>query len=69
MFPYNTPVRGITSAPNQIIFEQPSDNNPAKNTVGFVYTYKYITATNKVNNSTSSYRYNAVPNLAYMLNT
>jgi len=40
-FPYNTPVRGIATTPNKIVFEQPSDNDAAKNTISIVYDYRY----------------------------
>ena len=41
VFPYNTPVRGIATTPNQVVFEQPQDNDTGKNTVSFLYKYKF----------------------------
>lgn len=41
VFPYNTPLRGIATTPNKVIFEQPTDNDPNKNIVSFIYAYQY----------------------------
>jgi len=41
VFPYNTPVRGIATTPNQVVFEQPSNNNTGENVVSIEYNYKY----------------------------
>jgi len=67
VFPYNTPVRGIATTPNKVVFEQPSDNDPEKKTIGFIYSYNYVYAINRWN-GTYGYRYNQVPNMNYMLN-
>jgi hypothetical protein len=66
VFPYNTPVRGIATTPNKVIFEQPTDNDPNKNIVSFIYEYKYKYALGFDGNSISSYRYNQVPDMGYM---
>ena len=41
VFPYNTPVRGIATTPNKVVFEKPSDNDPSKKTFSIIYAYKY----------------------------
>lgn len=41
VFPYNTPLRGIATTPNKVVFERPSDNDPNKNIVSVVYNYQY----------------------------
>ncbi len=69
VMPYNTPVRGIATSPNKVVFEQPSDNNPNKNIVGFVYDYQYKYATKFASSGISPYRYNSIPNINYYLNT
>jgi len=69
VFPYNTPVRGIATTPNQVVFEQPSTNNASSNTVSFLYDYKYKYANGFDWTSSSSYRYNPVPSMNYLLNT
>lgn len=69
VFPYNTPVRGIATTTNAIVFERPSDNDPNKNTVGFEYNYRYKYAVWFDGSSTSSYWYNQVPSMSYLGNT
>jgi hypothetical protein len=66
VFPYNTPLRGIATTTNKVVFERPSDNDPAKNVVGFLYNYKYKYAIGWDGTSVSSYRYNQVPSMAYL---
>ncbi|MFA7298481.1 MAG: hypothetical protein WC010_02435 [Candidatus Absconditabacterales bacterium] len=68
VFPYNTPVRGIATTPNQVVFEQPSDNDANKNTISFLYDYRYKYANGFDGSSNSSYRYNQVPSMNYLLN-
>ena len=68
VFPYNTPVRGIATTPNQVVFEQPSDNDVNKDTVSFLYDYKYKYANGFDGTSNSAYRYNQVPSMNYLLN-
>lgn len=69
VFPYNTPVRGIATTPNKVVFEQPSDNDPNKNTVSFIYDYRYKYAVGFDGNSNSAYRYNQVPSMNRLVNT
>lgn len=69
VFPYNTPVRGIATTPNKVVFEKPSDNDPNKNTISFIYDYQYKYAVWFDGSSQSAYRYNEVPSMNYMLNT
>ncbi|HBB04608.1 TPA: hypothetical protein DCZ39_07095 [Patescibacteria group bacterium] len=45
VFPYNTPVRGIATTPNKVVFEKPSDNDPNKKIISIIYDYKYKYAT------------------------
>ncbi len=68
VFPYNTPLRGIATTPNKVVFERPSDNDPNKNIVSFLYDYKYKYANGFDGTSTSAYRYNQVPDMGYMGN-
>lgn len=68
VFPYNTPLRGIATTPNKVIFERPSDNDANKNIVSVVYDYQYKYAIGFDGVSISSYRYNQVPTMAYMDN-
>jgi hypothetical protein len=69
VFPYHTPIRWIATTPNKVIFEQPSDNDTTKNTISIVYDYRYKYAVGFDGTSVSSYRYNQIPNMAYMGNT
>ncbi len=69
VFPYNTPLRGIATTPNKVVFEQPSDDNASNNTVSFIYDYRYKYAVGFDGTSSSAYRYNQVPSMNYMLNT
>ena len=69
VFPYNTPLRGIATTTNKVVFERPSDNDPAKNIIGFLYNYKYKYAIGWDGSSVSSYRYNQVPSMSYLWNT
>lgn len=68
VFPYNTPLRGIATTPNKVIFEQPTDNDPNKNIVSFIYAYQYKYAIWFDWTSLSSYRYNQIPDMGYMGN-
>lgn len=68
VFPYNTPVRGIATTPNKVVFEQPSDNNPNKNIISIVYDYDYKYAVDFDGNTTSAYWYNQIPDMAYVGN-
>ncbi len=67
-FPYNTPIRGIATTPNKVVFEQPADGNINKKTVWFIYNYGYKYAIGRLNN-TSNYRYNQVPDMNRMANS
>lgn len=70
VFPCNTPVRGIASTPNKIIFEQPEDNDTGKNIVSFVYNYVFSSAKwFKSPTTTSNYRYNQISNMNNMSNS
>lgn len=69
VFPYNTPVRGIATTPNKVVFEKPADGDVNKNIVSFQYVYQYKYAINRAWPSASSYRYNQVPTMGYMSNT
>lgn len=69
VFPYQTPVRGIATTPNKVIFEMPYNNDTTKNTLGFVFYYKYAYAIGLQNTTTVwDYRYNQVPHMNYFLN-
>jgi hypothetical protein len=68
VFPYNTPVRGIASTLNKIVFEQPSDNDAEKNIISVVYDYQYKYAVGFDGNSVSPYRYHQIPDMNYMGN-
>ncbi len=68
VFPYNTPVRGIATTPNKVVFERPSDNDANKNIVSVVYKYQYKYAIGFDGNTNSTYRYNQIPNMGYMDN-
>lgn len=69
VFPCNTPVRGIASTPNQLVFEQPSNNDATQNTVSIVYDYKYKFANGRDGTTVSPYRYHKIPSINYMGNT
>jgi len=69
VFPYNTPVRWIATTPNKVIFEQPEDNDPSKNIISIVYDYRYKYAIWFDGTSLSAYRYNQLPDMAYVGNT
>ena len=47
VFPYNTPVRGIATTPNKVVFEKPADGDVNKNIVSFQYVYQYKYAINR----------------------
>lgn len=68
VFPYNTPVRGIATTPNKVVFEQPSDNDASKNIISIVYDYDYKYAVGFDGNSTSAYWYNQIPDMSYVGN-
>lgn len=69
VFPCNTPVRGIATTPNKVIFEQPSDNDATKKIVSIRYDYTFKHAVGFDGHTTSAYRYNPVPTMNYFLNT
>ncbi len=68
VFPYNTPVRGIATTPNKVVFEQPADNNPNKNIISIVYEYKYKYAQGFDGKTQSPYWYNQIPDMSYVGN-
>lgn len=69
VLPCNTPVRGIATTPNKVIFEQPSDNDATKKIVSIRYDYTFKHAVGFDGHTTSAYRYNPVPTMNYFLNT
>ncbi|MEI7919540.1 MAG: hypothetical protein WCH65_05060 [bacterium] len=69
VFPYNTPVRGVATTPNKVVFEQPADNDTGKNLISIVYDYRYKYSQGFDGNTISAYRYNQVASMGYMLNT
>ena len=69
VFPYNTPLRGIATTPNKVVFERPTDNDPTKNIISIIYDYRYKYAVGFNGTSTSSYWYNQIPDMGYMGNS
>lgn len=65
VFPYNTPIRWIDTAPNMIVLESPSDKDITKNTITVQYNYMYKTANGLDTTRTSNYRYQGLPNKDY----
>lgn len=69
VFPYNTPIRGVATTPNKVVFERPSDNAPNKNTISIIYDYRYKYANGFDGTKPSTYWYNRVTSMSNLTNS